>query len=61
MDGRSTQDNIKIPEGALVTIEGISGVKLIVTEQSEHREDAQGGQYFSKPADEMSKEGVVNE
>ena len=29
---RSTQDGVKIPEGTLVTVEGISGVKLIVRE-----------------------------
>lgn len=29
---RSTQDSVKIPEGTLVTVEGISGVKLIVRE-----------------------------
>lgn len=29
---RSTEDGVKIPEGTLVTVEGISGVKLIVRE-----------------------------
>ena len=37
---RSTQDSIKIPEGTFVTVEGISGVKLIVREMVDESPNA---------------------
>ena len=37
---RSTQDSVKIPEGTLVTVEGISGVKLIVREMVDESANA---------------------
>lgn len=37
---RSTQDSIKIPEGTFVTVEGISGVKLIVREMVDENPNA---------------------